>query len=69
MVEEVGDTPGNAHTLLETLAETFAEMEAKTLGKNRGDASALVNNLTETLAEVEAVGDTRRDSHAVVDTS
>ena len=68
-MEEVGDKPDNAHELLETLAETFAEMEAKTLGKNRGDASALVNNLTETLAEVEAVGDTRRDSHAVVDTS
>ena len=46
MVEEVGDTPGDAHALLKTLAETLAEMEAKILGENRGDTSALVNNLT-----------------------
>ena len=43
LVSPVGDTRGDAHALIETLAETLGEMEAKTLGENRGDASALVD--------------------------
>ena len=40
-----------------------------TLREARGDAQALVETLTDTLAEAYAVGETRRDSHAVVHTS
>ena len=66
LVSPVGDTRGDALALVETLAETLAEMEAKTLGESKGNASALVNTVTETLAEVEAVRDKRSDAYAML---
>ena len=53
-------TRGDAHALVDTLADTLAQVEAVTLGDIRGDAHALVDSLHETLAEVEAMklGDT-----------
>ena len=64
------DKRGDAHTLVETLANTLAEVEAVTLLDTWGDAQALVDTLADTLEAVEAVtlGDARSDAHALVDT-
>ena len=66
--ESVIDTPGDAHALVDTLADTLAERTAVTLGDARGDAHALVFNLADTPAEVEAVtvGDARGVTHVLV---
>ena len=65
LVSPLGDTRGDAHALVEPLAESLAEMEA--VGDTRDDAQALVNTLAETLLEVEIVGETRSDAHALVE--
>ena len=64
------DKTGDAHTLVETLANTLTEVEAVTLLDTWGDAQALVDTLADTLEAVEAVtlGDARSDAHALVDT-
>ena len=54
-VEAVGDTRSDPHSLVDTLSETLAEVEAVTLGDTRGDAHALVDTLADTLGEVEEV--------------
>ena len=66
----LGDTLSDVHALVESLADTVAEVKAETPGDTRGDAQALVNTLADTLAEVETetVGDTRGDAQALVDT-
>ena len=63
----LGGTQGDEFPLVETLADTVAEVEK--VGDTRGDAHALVNTLADMLAEVGAVGHTRSDAHAMVDTA
>ena len=41
--------------MVDTLADTLAEVEEVTLGQKRGVAHALVDTLAETLAEAAAV--------------
>ena len=38
----LGDTQGDAHALIDTLADPVAEVDAVTLGDTQGDAHALV---------------------------
>ena len=66
----LGNTRHDAHALVDTPADTLAEVEAVTLADTRGDAQALIDTLADTLAEVEAVtlADTRNDAQALVDT-
>ena len=65
-VVTVGEARGNTHALVDTLAETLAEVKA--VEDKRVDARALVDTLADTLAVVGAVGDTRGERHALVDT-
>ena len=44
-MEAVSDTRGDAHALVDTLADTLAEVDAKTLGDTRGNAHELVDTL------------------------
>ena len=55
-MEAVGEKRGNAHALVDTLAEPLAVVEA--VCNSRGAAHALVNTVADTLPEEEAVGDT-----------
>ena len=48
------DTRGDAHSLVDNLADTFAEMEEKTLGNTLSHAQALVEKLADKKAEVAA---------------
>ena len=74
--ETLFDTPGDveAEALVDTLADTLAEVEAETLGVTLGDveAEALVDTLADTPAEVESetLGDALGDAEAeaLVDT-
>ena len=56
--------------VVETLADTLAEVDAVTLADTVGDALALVDTFAEPIEEVEAetLGDTRGDAEALVDT-
>ena len=69
-MEAVVDTLGDAHALIDILADMLAVVETVTLGDSWGDAHALFYTLAETLAEMEAktLGDTRGDLLALVDT-
>ena len=51
------------HALVDALDDTFAEVEALTLGDKRGDADALLDTLADALAEMEAV---TLDTHGVM---
>ena len=55
-------TQSDAHVLVDTMADTRAEVEAVKLNDTRGDAHALLEPLADTLAEVHAktLGDTGR---------
>ena len=44
----LGDTRSDEHALLDTLAETLAEVKAVTLGETRGDVYALVDTQAKT---------------------
>ena len=59
----LGDTRGDSHALVYSLAQTLADVEGVTLDDTRGGAHALVNSLAQTLADVEAV--TLDDTQAV----
>ena len=48
------DTLSDAKALVETLADTVSELEAKTTGVTRGDMQALVDTLADSIADVEA---------------
>ena len=63
-----GDTRGDAHALVNTMADTLPKEEA--VGDTWGDTHALVDNLAVTLTEVEtvALGDARGSAQALVDT-
>ena len=68
--ETLGDTLRDSQVLVETLADSLAEVEAKTLSDTLSDAKALVDTLDDSLAEVDAetLGDTLSDAQAMVDT-
>ena len=54
VAQSEGDTRGDAHSLVDNLADTQAEMEEKTLGNTLSHAEALVERLADTIAEVAA---------------
>ena len=56
--------------MVETLANSQAEVEAESLPDTLSDAQALVEKLADSVAEVEkeTLGDTRSDAQAHVDT-
>ena len=54
----LGDTRGDSHALVDSLAETVGDVEAVTLDETWGGAHALVDTLVDTAAEVDSVGDT-----------
>ena len=54
MANSERDTRGNAHSLVENLTDTLAEMEEKTLGNTLSHAEALVERLADKKAEVAA---------------
>ena len=47
-VEAVGDERGDAHAVVNTLADTLPEVDAKTIGDTQGVAHALVDNMANT---------------------
>ena len=50
--KSIGDTRDEAHALVDTLADTLAEVKVVTLAEKRGDTHALVDTLAATVAEV-----------------
>ena len=54
MVKAVGDANGDAHALVDNLADPVPEVDAVKLGDKRGDAHPLVYTLVDTVADKEA---------------
>ena len=54
MANSERDTRGDAHSLVDNLADTLAEMDEKTLGNTLSHAEALVERLFDKKAEVAA---------------
>ena len=50
--ETLGDKLSDAEVLVDTLADSLAEVEAETLGDNLSDEQALVKTLADMVAEV-----------------
>ena len=52
MAETPGDTLNDAQALVDTLADSVAEVEAEAAGDTVSDSEALVDTLANSLAEV-----------------
>ena len=65
----LGETLGNAQSLVDMLADSVPEMEELSVGDTWGSAKALSDAWTDKVAELEAVspGDTLADVHALND--
>ena len=52
VAETLGDIRGDAQALVNSVADSLAEVEAETLGDTLSDARALIESLAETVAEL-----------------
>ena len=52
--ENLGDTRGDAQALVDTMADSLAELEEDTLGDTLSDGQTLLKTLADTIAEEAA---------------